>query len=65
MRGRLAQKRDKKKIGWLTNRNNWRKIGSKRVRERLAHKLQQFERDGSQSATAKGRLVHIPETDRA
>ena len=51
--------------GWLTNCDNGRKIGAKSTRERLAQKLQQFEGDGSQSATIRGRLVHKPERDRA
>ena len=34
------------------------------MREILAHKLRQFERDGSQSATMIGKLVHKPERDR-
>ena len=51
--------------GWLTNRDNGRKIGLKSARERLTHKLQQFEGDGSQSAIMRGRLVHKPERNRA
>ena len=60
------EKRDNWKKTLLTNSDNERKIGSKSttMREILAHKLRQFERDGSQSATMIGKLVHKPERDR-
>ena len=51
------------KKDWLTNCDDEREIGSKSatMREKLAHILRQFERDGLQRATMRGRLVHKPE----